>query len=776
MPRVPPASSHASGFAVPVACCGILTVAAAVRLYHLGVPAMWWDELLVPLTAAHPVSYIFDFSRRCEMHPPLFHLFIKIVLAVGSSETALRLPEAAAGVTGVWLLFRLARPLAGNGAALFAAALYAWNPAMVALSRQVRPYAFFLLLFLATLVFARRFLATGGRRELASLALCNAALLFLHYAAVLLVPFQVLVLCAFWLARRGRDGIGRLTAYAGAALAAFAVVSPFFFSLMARGKSGFMDLAGPLAVLRRIGGILAGFLSPFESRLILGIACTLAALGLWTLWRRDRFAGALCTAIVVGPLSVLVAARDDYIMYWHIAFAAPVVALCAGAGISLALSRLAVPRAAAPALAVAVALCGAGWLVVVCAPGLYANDDDAPLSRNIALALSDDAPPSALWSMPDMGLYNGVAWYLDRFREPNPLRRQEYDAAQAGRSYFVAAAPDFFEMHGALTGRLDATRLPGCRVARGEIRPRGPFTARDGARLFAFTMEPENFYNQIDSLRGVTLTRGLTWQAVPTANDTASRFAYRFRNETGAAGPVFVSVERRNAGAGGMVSLSVAADGGPEQLLAAEPGPAAGERLMARFAPETVPRELTVAVGLFAGRDTAAYPGGNLELAAAQAVTVYFAEPGLLFDLMRPVTLPGGLRLAGIEGLERGEGHAWRWAIGPVATLIFPRDAAGPAVLRLRFSNPIPDQGIIVRVNGREAGGASGLPVARWMENEGTLDVPLALAAGQNRVELAFARHAANPADPGAAFPATDTRPLAMALTGCALYEADAQR
>ena len=68
----------------------ILAMAAGLRLYHLETPSQWWDEIIVPLTARFPIAYILDFSRHCEMHPPLYHLFIKLVEGAGLSDFALR--------------------------------------------------------------------------------------------------------------------------------------------------------------------------------------------------------------------------------------------------------------------------------------------------------------------------------------------------------------------------------------------------------------------------------------------------------------------------------------------------------------------------------------------------------------------------------------------------------------------------------------------------------------------------------------------------------------
>jgi len=115
----------ASSWPWRLALAGLLAMAAFLRLYHLETPSMWWDEIIVPLTARFPLAYILDFSRHCEMHPPLYHFFVKLVEIVGLSDASLRLPSAACGIALVYAAWRGLGRLYGRGVGLVAAAFLA---------------------------------------------------------------------------------------------------------------------------------------------------------------------------------------------------------------------------------------------------------------------------------------------------------------------------------------------------------------------------------------------------------------------------------------------------------------------------------------------------------------------------------------------------------------------------------------------------------------------------------------------------------------------------
>ena len=85
---IDPATSTALAWSL--AC--IIIVSAGVRLYHLGVPSLWWDEILACSVARNSLSYIFDRSLHIDLYSPLFYLVVKCGQFVDMGDGVARLP------------------------------------------------------------------------------------------------------------------------------------------------------------------------------------------------------------------------------------------------------------------------------------------------------------------------------------------------------------------------------------------------------------------------------------------------------------------------------------------------------------------------------------------------------------------------------------------------------------------------------------------------------------------------------------------------------------
>jgi len=92
----------------------VTLLAAAVRLYGLGVQSLWLDEAFSHLFATLPLDMAWQAMIVDAVHPPLYYLLMRldyllmrlVVALVGGSEFALRFPSALAGVLTVALLYR----------------------------------------------------------------------------------------------------------------------------------------------------------------------------------------------------------------------------------------------------------------------------------------------------------------------------------------------------------------------------------------------------------------------------------------------------------------------------------------------------------------------------------------------------------------------------------------------------------------------------------------------------------------------------------------------
>lgn len=133
-----------------------------LRLYGLGTPGLWLDEILhydiAGRAAANPwQSWLLGFEFE---NGPLFYGSLLAGRAAPDAETSDRLAEAVAGTATIPLLAIAGTLAAGTGAGVAAAWLLAVAPLHVFYSREGRPYA--LLALLATLLLIA-FLARGRR-------------------------------------------------------------------------------------------------------------------------------------------------------------------------------------------------------------------------------------------------------------------------------------------------------------------------------------------------------------------------------------------------------------------------------------------------------------------------------------------------------------------------------------------------------------------------------------------------------------------------------------
>lgn len=230
-----PATAKAASGTTRIALCCILGIAAWLRLYHLDVPSLWWDEVLVPMTARLPCERIVERALSLDIHPPLFSLLIKAVLTVSRADWALRLLPALAGVAGVALLYRVGRECLSRNAGLFAAVLLAVNPLHLLLSRQVRPYTLVFDLALLSLWAFMALVRGAGWRAMLGICLANLALALRHFTALLLLGAEGAMLLALAGLRRSRRDVANLVFFTLGAAAGAAL--PFLLGAMSANLS-----------------------------------------------------------------------------------------------------------------------------------------------------------------------------------------------------------------------------------------------------------------------------------------------------------------------------------------------------------------------------------------------------------------------------------------------------------------------------------------------------------------------------------------------------------
>ncbi|MEA4857869.1 glycosyltransferase family 39 protein [Solidesulfovibrio sp.] len=738
-PPSPGRSEQAPGWPWRLALGCLLALAAWPRFYHLETPSMWWDEILVPLTARFPAAYIIDFARHCEMHPPLYHFLIKLVEAAGLSDFALRLPSALCGLAAVYALYRVGTALYGRAAGLWAAAFLAGSAMQVWHVRQVRPYALLTLLFVFSLYFLLRFLRERRDRDLWALVGVNAPLFLLHYFTFQIVFAQGLVLLANW--RPGGNGVStrQILLFAAGTLVVAVPVLLYFFLPSQTTLSIFGFKAGYEEIGRLIAQYAAMVLWSHDDlalRLFMGawVLC-----GAVVLARRAPRELAACLLLVAVPAVILFLMRKTaYFSPRHFLYMTVPAALVAGQAAHL------LPR---PGLVppLAVALAALGCLGVTCGhPEAYFEETSyrhpvfvtnaKPMARELAWRLR----PGQVLAASDPGTVNAVSWYLDQYTAQNPFAHQRLEAG-AGDFDLLFFAP--YKIWGHLGKTEEAFAAAVGPIAKAEpvlnamlytlpvTREPAPVVSAVPYHLRRRAAFPE-FYRQVAAFTDVTVNPYWGGEALATRNDSPASLEYAVDNAAGQAPQLLQWVfEYRNEGRDSTMAYALAFDDEPPLPLFTSTGPDPATARTVSLVRQRPYTRLRLLVTTVCASYTARYPGGNLETVAFRGFDLEIAPTGR-FD-------SPGLQVAesGLGTIEHNPANLWRWGLGPKSGLAFDLPEDGRYVLECDFANVIPGQTVTIAANGRELARLADLPA----DAVKSLRLPVEARKGQNVVTIDYA-------------------------------------
>ena len=341
---------HAAlGLGIPV------LVAAAFRLPGLGTWSLWADEAATAAFMSVGWWALIDPLARLETTPPSYYMLLMAWTQVaGTSDLALRVPSALAGIGSVAVLWRLCRDAFGHRAAFWAAMTLAVTGWHIFHSRDARVYALLALMLLLALVTARAFAARaaqpGSRWVVPAICLAGlaASAAWLHFAGTIAAATAFVYAGALIVAGGALHRQAMLRLAASALLCGVLMLPVLWLAwsiAQADGQAGF-------GWMNRIGFALAGrtmfrvlFLAPstLDPWVVVGPAAAgLAATAvLVTLWRalrpgaRSAEVWALGAALLGGIVLILVAhAIKPIILTRTLLILVPLVAALAGVGIS----------------------------------------------------------------------------------------------------------------------------------------------------------------------------------------------------------------------------------------------------------------------------------------------------------------------------------------------------------------------------------------------------------------------------------------------------------
>lgn len=742
----------------------ILAAGFSLRFYHLGTPSLWWDEMVVPLTSSFPIAYILEFSRTCEMHPPFFYLLMKLVMAAGQSDFALRLLPALFGVGSIYLIYRLFKDLFSENVALLSAALLASNALQVWVTRFVRPYSLITFLFLLSFYFLVRYIRNGAARDLWKILLVNATLFCLHYFTFHLAFSEFLVLAGLRIFFKEPIPLKHLAAFCLGTLVVAVPILLIFFLPSQTTLSIFKFQATYGEVFDLIASYLGMLFFRFDFWPLQYGLLLLCLFGAAVMWRRDRKLLFTCAGLVIIPLiNQLILKKTAYFSPWHLAYMAPLTILAIAFGLDAMLKKRALVVAASLILCL-----GTTGLLFTRFHHEYFDEDSYKHAvfvskfKILAKALPASLRMGDVIASSDPATLNGVNWYLNRFLTDNFFLEQSLgpDKPEMILNFFSPyrswghlgkTEEEFFQKTGQPVETVDVANA---KVYRFRI-PRTPVTRIPAVPFAAVKpMEMMDFYRDVYALKNVTVLPYWEGEIEPTRNNVPGTFDYVFENETDAFPQLIgIGYEYKNLGEGSVIALSYRFDEEPAREFFKSPGkdPKRGGRFY--LVRDTPYRRLTVSCRLVCADKTPLYPGGNLETIAFRKLYLDALPFGPFFSR----TLD--LREEGLGRAEFNETNAWRWGLGPETVVRFHLDEAGPVSLEYVFENPVPGQDADLFINGEKVKEHNALKQNDRISERLVFDG----REGENAVIFRYRDWNNNPATNNAAtFAASDLRTMAV--------------
>ncbi|NUR70239.1 MAG: hypothetical protein HOU81_05430 [Hamadaea sp.] len=374
----------------------------ALAAWQLGRPALWADELATVNAAVLPWDGLRQLLGQVDLVMAPYYTVMHIWTAIfGTSEIAVRLPSALAGIATVAVTAQLGARLWDRRAGVIAGVLLAVLPAFSRYAQEARAYSLAVFaLTLATLLLVRWIERPGALRLVAYAVVLGVG--------VLLGPFGAMILAAHAvLAWRGRFPWSWAISAAGAVLPGMALFAmsaltqrdqtSWIRRLTLEGANGVVErgltVAGPVAVTAAL--IVLGLLAVRKKQPVLAMAC-------WSFLP-------IVLLLAAGLVTPVWVAR-------YVFFTLPGFALLAASWLRQ------VSLARSTAVVVAVALFGAGSNIAIRRPAGHGQD-----SRRIAaiigprfqagdVVIYGDNHPSIPWSPRDV-----VARYLPAGKTPRDV-------------------------------------------------------------------------------------------------------------------------------------------------------------------------------------------------------------------------------------------------------------------------------------------------------------------------------------------------------------------
>lgn len=680
-----------------------------LSLYHLGYPSLFWEEILVALTARYPIPYIYDWSSSVETHPPLFYIIIKLFQPFGPDETLARLPSVLFGTGCIFALFSIVKRLHSTGIALLAVSILIINPTFIMWSRVVRPYSLFLFLFLIAFNFMLRYVRGFGWRDLCGLLFFNILLVWTHYLAYFIFLTEgIIIFCCLAKNYSQKHLVSVLKLGIGMVLVILSNWNMLYATVL---KNDYFK-AGKLSILETALQQMTSvtqLMTYFDVSPLLIFICV--AIGLVVMAIRNTFSFWLAMAFLALPLSGMCLLRAGWFGPNYLIFLLPFFAT------TIAVTSMMILRKEVFAAFLSVILSfSASWTIFRDHyERLYAeNSYNFGINKQRDYATSVNAlPPGVHLVFCSEALRNSLGWYLDTMSNDaikSPALGSE--TAETNIAFilneptcvgYAATDEDLFHKLGAPVQSINAGDV---RIHRWSLKRMPASLLSDKPEQFDFPSVPETFYRYASELDKVCINMDWGGRVVPTANSQDTSFSYVFENvATGEGRPATIGLNFKNPGQGNTLRLLYRFDDEPFQTAFSIAGPWDNNHRQVSI-DRTLPfRKMTIKVVMFCGTQNPAYPGNNLSTISVDNLHVQFGATytkptSYTFGLFKEDPLTGDIQTRGLGALGRLPRQLYRWGLGAESEASFTLPEDAPIRFSLGYLNVIPGQSVTLLFNG----------------------------------------------------------------------------
>jgi len=714
----------------------IMLLGGALRFINLEAPPLRWDELVVPLTARHPLEYILDWCRRCEVHPPGFHLLVKAFMTAGVSDVILRLPAFCAGVLLIWLTFQLVKETLGSAAAAAAAVLVATDPFLILFSRQVRPYTVWLCLLALSCLFFCRVSRESRRGTWIGLFAVSFLAYWTHFISVIVFPAQTL---ACFLLDRKRFGSRKLWLFLASVALPFLTIIPFLLGTMRReavsGSNSYLEVAGStLSLLNR------AFFPFYDSALARAGIAVLCLIGLVRVFKGNRPLFAYILAASTFPLAVVILLRyGSYYSPWHLIFIPYFGILCMACALG---SNWKISP-----YAVTLLVAGANIFSLTQPPAskiyqnnyLYEGDfcETGPTIKTLAAFFPRYLAPGTFVRSQFDTEYYSTNWYIDQVCPYENFTGNVLSPDRTQTTITTIASQPLPE-DGTVVADLGTHKILRKSIARAELPWLRP------GETTTVTNQPDSFFANVQELRDITVFSDRGYSVYPSRNGDSSSFSFVYRDGSLPTPCVLeISPRFRNSLRNGVFSIEAQFDGeAPVPVLetnGVELAPKDDFVLLQptlylrRYQPFT---SLTLRFKFRTPLTTPGYPGGNLSLISFFSVAI--TPSRLSLDFFDPDNLDKEALATGLRDIEFDGPKRWRWATGPETSVTFTSPDEREARMRFGLMNIMPGQRLRIEANGTLLKEIGPIEPGKWLTPNITDELPFTAKAGRNTIRFLY--------------------------------------